>query len=396
MADCVRGLSLDRIQGLQEALRDQKFDAALLFYSRDIYYYTGTAQPSYLFVSPDDYFLFVRSGMNFARREVFIEPDRMKEERRLENVFQALSFRFPGKRLGTELDLMTFNNYRKWENIFTGCEFFDASPLILEQRKTKDLDELDRIREACTAVDAGHQALLEALVPGKTELELAAAVENAHRLAGHEGNCFMRVPDFFMSRGPLSSGPDLFDFSGVVLSVTGIGQSAAVPAGPSRRKVCAGDLVVVDIPTLVKGYHADQTRTYYLGTAPPEIRELYEGLKDIADHVISRIRPGMECREAFALAEARAEGNQLGDAFLSFPGGRKSHMIGHGVGLECSEPPIVSRRESSRLGEDYVMAIEMHAAREGVGVVKLEDMIHIGRHKNVLLTRSPRTLSETG
>lgn len=270
MADCVRGLSLDRIQGLQEALRDQKFDAALLFYSRDIYYYTGTAQPSYLFVSPDDYFLFVRSGMNFARREVFIEPDRMKEERRLENVFQALSFRFPGKRLGTELDLMTFNNYRKWENIFTGCEFFDASPLILEQRKTKDLDELDRIRE------------------------------------------------------------------------------------------------------------------------------FYEGLKDIADHVISRIRPGMECREAFALAEARAEGNQLGDAFLSFPGGRKSHMIGHGVGLECSEPPIVSRRESSRLGEDYVMAIEMHAAREGVGVVKLEDMIHIGRHKNVLLTRSPRTLSETG
>ena len=58
---------------------------------------------------------------------------------------------------------------------------------------------------------------------GVTELELAAAVENAHRLAGHEGIFFIRQPDFFMSRGPISSGSNLFKISGVVYTITGVG-----------------------------------------------------------------------------------------------------------------------------------------------------------------------------
>jgi Xaa-Pro aminopeptidase len=70
-----------------------------------------------------------------------------------------------------------------------------------------------------------------------TELELAAAVENAHRLAGHEGIFFIRQPDFFMSRGPITSGPNLFKISGVVYTITGVGLSSSVPAGPSQRKM---------------------------------------------------------------------------------------------------------------------------------------------------------------
>lgn len=396
MEDCPINDPLRRIRLLQEAVRGQEYDAVLLFYSRDIYYYTGTAQPAHLFVSPEDYFLFIRSGMDFASREVFIEPERMKEERRLEHVFQSVSSRLSSKKLGTELDLITVNNYRHWKNIFYGYEFFDASPVILEQRKKKDLGEVERIRAACEVIDAGHRAVKETLRPGLTELELSAAVENAHRLAGHEGICFMRVPDFFMSRGPISSGANLFNFSGVVFSVTGTGLSAAVPAGPSHRKILPGDLVVVDIPTMVKGYHADQTRTYCLGTAPEEAKELFNSLKAIADFVIAQIRPGMECREIFSMARKKANECGAQDAFLGFGDGRTSHMIGHGIGLECSEPPVISRNNKSRVDENYVLAIEMHMTKKGVGVVKLEDVIHVNKHKNVLLTKSPRELTEVG
>jgi Xaa-Pro aminopeptidase len=70
----------DRIKILQDKIREEDLSAALLFYSRDILYYTGTAQPSYLVVLPEDFFLFVRSGLEFASNDVFIPKQKIAEE----------------------------------------------------------------------------------------------------------------------------------------------------------------------------------------------------------------------------------------------------------------------------------------------------------------------------
>lgn len=384
----------ERIKCLQEKIKEQRLGGALLFYSRDVFYYTGTAQPSYLVVLPEDYFLYVRSGFEFAANDVFIEKDNMKKERRLENISLEISSRFMGKKIGTELDVLPAKQFLEFKEIFSGFDFINISPFVLEQRKRKDVFEIEKIKQACEVMDAGHKAVLSTLKEGTTELELAAAVENAHRLAGHEGMVFMRQPDFVMSRGPIASGPNLLRFSGVVYSITGVGLSASVPAGPSRRKIEKGDIVIVDIPTQVDGYHADQTRTYVLGKESEEIKAMYNALREIEDYLIGNIRPGMKCSEAFRMAAAKSEELGFTDAFLSFGNGKKTHMIGHGVGLECSEPPIVSKHEHSRLLDGYVITLEMHMLREDVGVVKLEDMILINQNENELLTKSPRRLFE--
>ena len=80
----------NRIRFLQEALREKGIAAALLSYSRDVFYYTGTAQPSYFVVLPDEYFLFVKSGFEFAINEVFIPNERVGEERNLENIYKKI------------------------------------------------------------------------------------------------------------------------------------------------------------------------------------------------------------------------------------------------------------------------------------------------------------------
>lgn len=385
----------NRIRILQDKLLEGELSAALLFYSRDVFYYTGTAQPSYLVVFPHEYFLFVRNGFEFALSDAFLPRERIREERRLENIFREV---FPGlptnKKIGTELDILTVEQLTKFKMIFSGYEFVNISPVVLEQRKRKDASEIEKIKEACEVMDMGHKAVLSTLKEGCTELELAAAVENAHRLAGHEGIIFMRQPDFFMSRGPISSGPNLSKFSGVVYSITGVGLSPSVPAGPSRRNISKGDLVVVDIPTLVKGYHADQTRTYILGMAGEKVRNLYGDMREIADHLIENIRPGMKCSEIFQMAVDKAEDRKAADAFLNFGGGKKSHMIGHGIGLECNEPPIISKYDHSEVLENYVLSLEMHMYRKDVGVVKVEDVILITNHGNEILTTSPRHLIE--
>lgn len=385
----------ERIKFLQEKIQEQGWCAAILFYSRDVFYYTGTAQPSFFVVFPDNYFLFVRSGIEFALIQASLAEESIIAERRLGNIYHELfsGLKTKGK-IGIELDMLVVTQFVEFREIFKGYEFVNVSPIVLEQRKKKDAEEVRKIRQACEAVDMGHKALVANLREGKTELELAAVIENAHRLAGHEGIFFIRQPDFFMSRGPISSGPNLFKISGVVYSITGVGLSPSVPAGPTYRPVENGDLVIVDIPTLVEGYHADQARSYYLGQASQQVKTLYQKLKEIADYLIEEISLGMKCHEIFQLAMEKSKKLKTDGAFLSFGRGRKSHMIGHGVGLEVNEPPIISANNHAEVSAGFVIALDMHMLDEKVGVVKLEDMILLTESGNEILTKSPRNLIE--
>ena len=386
----------DRIKIFQSKLMESNLACALLVYSRDILYYTGTAQPSYLAVWPENIRLFVRSGFDFAVQDVFIDREKIEEERRLESIFKKIPPPAEAgiRRIGVELDILTVQQFEALRKAFPGTDFANISPIILDQRKKKDPEELERIRRACDAIHQGHEAVLSNLREGITELELAAAVENAHRLAGHEGIFFIRQPDFFMSRGPITSGPNLFKISGVVYTITGVGLSSSVPAGPSQRKIAKGDLVIVDIPTLVDGYHADQTRTYCLGQATEPARAMYGDLKAIADHLITQMRPGMKCSDIYRMAVEKATTLGREGQFQSFGRGKVSRLIGHGIGLELNEPPIPSEYDHSPVDENYVIALDMHMMDSDVGVVKLEDMILIGKDGNEILTKSPRELIE--
>lgn len=386
----------NRISVLQRRLAEGGVDAALLIYSRDVLYYTGTAQPSCLLVTPGDYTLYVRSGLDFALQDVFIGREKLLEERRLEKILAGALSRLAGKpgKIGSELDILTAEQFEALRKACPGADFVNISPATLEQRKVKEPGEIERLRRACEAVHAGHEAIMATLREGVTELELAAAVENAHRLAGHEGIFFIRLPDFFMSRGPIGSGPNLSRISGVVYTITGVGMSPAVPAGPSRRAILRGETVVVDIPTLVDGYHADQTRTYCIGKAGKAIHELYGALLAVADHLIDAIRPGMTGRDVYRMARQKADDLGRTREFMSFGWGKASRILGHGIGLELNEPPILSEHDTSSIPEGCVVALDMHMMAEGGGVVKLEDMVLVGSKGNEILTRTPRQLFE--
>jgi len=388
-------IKTERIERLQESLRGANISGVVLFNSRDVFYYTGTAQPSCLFVSPQDYLLFVRAGIDFARKEVTLPQGKIREERSLEKVLQGVSARLEKTgTIGTELDLIPARNFLELRRILRGFKITDISPMVLEQRGTKDLSEIAAVKRACAIIHKGHERVLTVLRKGITELELAAAVEDAHRLGGHEGLFFIRQPDFFMGRGPLASGQNLYQNSGLVYTISGTGLSASVPAGPSRKEIKKGDLVVVDIPVHVEGYHADQTRTYVLGKPTEEVGALFSSLKEIADHLIGSIRAGMRCSDIYQIALSLAEKLGVGKQFMNFGQGQKSKIIGHGVGIELNEPPILSASESLEISENCVIALDMHLMDEKHGVVKLEDMVLIGERKNDLLTITPRELFE--
>lgn len=256
----------------------------------------------------------------------------------------------------------------------------------------KDSQEIQSIRKACAAIHKGHLAAMAALRPGLTELELAAAVENAQRLSGHEGCFFLRSNDFVMSRGPLASGPNLKERSGTLFTLSGAGLSRAIPTGPGPRRMERGDLVLVDIPACIEGYHADQSRTYCIGKPSSEEEDLFGRLREVSDRVIRSMVPGVQCSELFGLAQSSADDLSIGEAFMRFDSGAKSHFIGHGIGLELNEHPILTAKNTLALKDQTVIALEMHLMKKDGPALKLEDTVLVTAGGGEILTKSPRHL----
>ncbi|MHB8131783.1 MAG: M24 family metallopeptidase [Mobilitalea sp.] len=381
-----------RLKKFQKRLLELEIKAAVLILSRDIFYYTGTAQPCILVVTQNDYFLIVRRALDFVLNETWIDTSKILKNGSFKEVLLKLKESGINKgQLGLELDVIPAELFLKIMSIFSDFKPVSISEEIMMQRMKKDQEEIDLIRIACNIMKAGQQRVLEVLSEGMTELELAAEVEYAHRKAGHEGILSMRNFDFYISRGPLSSGENLFKVSGFSNTITGIGLSPAVPAGPSLRKIKSGDIIVVDIPACYQGYHCDETRTYILGKACAEVTDLYKALRDISDNVIAYLRDGIKCSEIFGVAYSCARRLGVEDYFLGLAP-RKGNFIGHGIGLDANEPPILFEKSDFVLRSNFTITIEIHLTHPEHGAVKLEDMVLIKENGCEILSVTEREM----
>jgi len=385
-----------RIADLQHRMEASEVDVVLLSYSRSTLYYAGTTQPSILVITPEDYHLTVIRGMEWAVNETWLKSDKISSGNGYRNVKERLTnWNIEKGRLGLELDILPAGQYLRLLKLFSPLSIVDISKLILEQRKVKDVEEVEHTREACRIVHCGHQRILDVLREEMTELELSSEIEDAHRRAGHEGQYFIRQFDFFMGTGPLSSGANLSRIAGKVASISGVGLSPSIPMGASSKKIKKGETIVVDIPTHYRGYHGDQSRTYVLGKPERICRSMYDGMKEIADRIIDILRPGVSCRHLYHAAFTLAEEMGMGSYFMRIGShSRKVPFIGHGVGLELNEPPLLGNDNHEVLEEGMTIALELEMCGSVGEVVKLEDMLLISSEGPEILTITPRNLHQ--
>jgi len=383
-----------RIATFQRRLVALGIDVAFLSYSKSTFYYAGTVQPSIFLVTPKEYHLIVFQGIEFTYRESWIEGGRISTGYGLASVKEILKrWSIDEGTLGIEADIVTAHTYLKLLQVFERFNIVDISKLVLEQRAIKDQREIACMKRACDIVHEGHRRILHVLKEGMTELELSAEIEDAHRRAGHEGQYFIRQSDFFMGRGPLASGENLSKISGKVQSITGVGLSASLPLGASRKHIERGEMIVVDIPTYCEGYHSDQSRTYVVGNASENCKNLYAGLKDIADGIISELKPMVRIKEIYEMAFQFAADINMAQYFMKLGSeSRKLNFIGHGVGLELNEPPILSANNDNYVKEGNVIALELLMWKSPAEVVKLEDTVLLTSQGAQILTHTPRNL----
>jgi Xaa-Pro aminopeptidase len=252
------------------------------------------------------------------------------------------------------------------------AEIVDIWPSIQAVRTVKSDYEIGLIKEVAGLSDFMVATCRNNLREGVTDVQLAATIEAAARMRGHQG--FVRTRGFNQEVywGHLMSGPDAAALNFVESTSGGCGLSNAFPHGAGWRAIKRQEPVIFDLLASMYGYCVDQTRTLSLGPLPNKLDDAYKVSLEIHYKLGKMIQPGIAVGELFLEAQRRAESRHLGEHFLGY-GNRRLGFCGHGVGVELDEYPVIAKGGKALLASGMVIAIEPKFNFPGEGVVGVED-----------------------
>lgn len=211
-------------------------------------------------------------------------------------------------------------------------------------RIVKDASELDTIASTAQTASKAFYDMLSSIRAGVSEKDLALKLEILMRQGGADATSF----DFILVSG----------------------ERGALPHGkPTDKIIESGELVTFDFGAIVDGYCSDETVTVCFGKSDSRQQEVYSIVKDAHDLAIDAIKPGVSLKELDAIARGFIDKKGYGSYF--------GHGLGHGVGLEIHEKPVVSPKSEAVAQEGMVFTIEPGIYIPGWGGVRIEDMVAV-------------------
>jgi len=357
-----------RIARLQRVLAEQGLDGALLHGLTNVYYFSGTAQQSHLWVPVEGRpVLLVRRVLERARRESAL--DQVEPLTSLRQLPKVLG---PVRSIGMELDILPVALYQRYQQVLPGIRVTDISPAVAALRAVKSPYEVGLIREAASLADAAFREAAQALREGITELDLAIVLEAASRRHGYQGMIRWRATTGFECPWVhVLAGESALAFSFPDTPFGGEGLTPAVPYGPGRRRIERSMPVCIDFATGCHGYLHDMTRTLSVGPLDPKLTAAYDVCREILAEVEAAARPGVETEALWEKSLAVAARHGLEEYFMGW-GTNRVRFVGHGVGLELDEQPVLAARQHTPLQPGHVIAIEPKFFFPGLGAVGLE------------------------
>jgi Xaa-Pro dipeptidase len=365
------GEAQSRVRRMQRELQGSGIDAAFIFQNTDLYYFSGTAQSGLLCIpaTGDPIYLvnksLTRAGHESAWRRI-IQFSKLEEAGAL---LESEGIRHL-KKIGLEIDVLPAAYYLKVLKVFPGAEFVDVSRIIRNIRMIKSAHEIEQVRLAVQMLIRAWQHLPDWIRPGATELEVLAEMERYLRLQGHQGIQRTRGFNYEVGYGAFSTGANACFPTSFPGSTGFMGLYPAISNTGSRRRLAPGEPLLVDVSGGYGGYLADAARTYAIGELASDMQEAHKLILDLNGELESLLRPGVECREICEHAFGRVEKTPHGDTFMG-AGDNHLRYIGHGVGLELDEWPVLSSGSNVILQPGMTLAIEpkiFFPERGGVGI----------------------------
>ncbi|MEV0292441.1 Xaa-Pro peptidase family protein [Nocardia sp. NPDC050710] len=265
-------------------------------------------------------------------------------------------------RIGYESHVVTVDQHRGFVEQGTGLEFVAAPGLVEQLRTVKDAYEIEQLRAACAAGDAGLATLLErgGLRPGRTERQVARDLEWAMFEHGAEAIAFE--------------------------TIVATGANSAIPHHrPTEAVLAAGDFVKLDFGAVIGGYHSDMTRTLVLGAPTDWQREVYALVEESQRAGRKALHPGVKISDVDAAARSVIEAAGHGNLFV--------HGLGHGVGLQIHEAPGIAKTGTGTLLSGVAVTVEPGVYFPGRGGVRIEDTLVVREGGPELLTHTSKDLT---
>ncbi len=369
---------LRRINGLKEKMSEAGITFTVIMQNADLFYFSGTIQKGVMVIPLDgDPLLFVERSMERARAETPLEITSIRGDKEMASILQQ-----KGVLKGTgamEMDVVPVSVYERFKRLVSHNSFVDAAPLIRELRIIKSPFELEQIKRSGSIIARIFEKAKQVIAEGMREIDIDAELVAEGRRYGHQGFLRMRgfnqeMMNLYVTAGLSSGVPSNAD-----VPISGLGLTASIAQGSSLKRVEQGVPVIVDYGGGYNGYVTDETRVYVIGRMKELFKKGYEAAREIVEDTTAFGREGVECTEIFARANRIVKKARLEDHFMGSGEGQVS-FIGHGLGLEINELPVITPRHRRTLQEGMVFAFEPKFIFPGEGSVGIEVDFIVRKH----------------
>ena len=356
-----------RIEKIRKEMNSAAIDALLIGATPNAFYLTGgiyngfayipaEGEPRFFFIPPCE----SKSPLTKSVRKPELIAPMLIEE----------GYEMP-KRLGLELDDLTYSEVERLKKCFPGSETANGSAVMRKARMIKTEAEIKAMEEDGRKQAAVYSRIRHCYQEDMTDIEFQIEIERLLRREGCLG--FLRAAGRRMeiNMGSLLAGdnadvPSPYDFS-----MGGAGADPSLPGGASGAIMKPGMTVMVDMNGGFNGYQTDMTRTWSIGTPSDLSLRSHECSLAILHDLEKFARPGMEAGELYRRAVALADDAGLSEYFMGHR--HKVAFIGHGVGIELNEGPVLMDRSRQPLEENMTLAIEPKFVIPGVGATGIEN-----------------------
>ena len=358
-----------RIGILQKKLQKLTIDAFLVRNPLDILYFTGMRlSKGMLFVSSQKAVLFI-DGRYFETASEKLDCEVVLWGEKALSDFLGREELSSIKRIGIDAGKTTlacFSDLKK--EIKRGAIKRQCIPVrqpIDSIRAIKDTKEISKIKASCRLCVDGFLSIQKHIYEGVTEKELATHVEIFWREKGAESSAF----------------PPIIAFS----------ENSSMPHYQSgNRKLKKGDIILVDIGVVLDGYCSDMTRMLSFGVKNKKLLDMFSVVKCAQEAALAACVPGRTFTELDEVARTVIQEHGYGDYFV--------HSLGHGLGLEIHEWPILKQETNRQLARKQVLEENMCITIEPgiyipqIGGIRIEDTVRITKNGPEILTKCSKEL----
>lgn len=354
-------------------MAQQGIDAALFTCNVNLIYTYGQVVSGFLYLPLND------SARLFIKRPNNIEGEHVRPIRKpeqLPDLLTELGLPLP-QRLMLEGDELSFNEYRRLAACFPSAEVLPCgSALVRQARSVKTELEIELFRRSGLAHAKAYAQIPTVYRPGMTDRELSIEIERLMRLEGNLGifRVFGQSMEIFMGSllaGDNAAAPSPYDFA-----LGGEGMDPALPGGANNTPLQEGQSLMVDLGGNFYGYMGDMSRVFSIGRLPQQAYDAHQLCLDIQDAIADMARPGVVCEDLYNKAIDMVTRAGMADYFMGV--GQKAKFIGHGIGLEINEAPVIAPRMKQELEPGMVFALEPKIVLPGVGPVGIENSWAVG------------------